>query len=282
MSAPSEWRSNLTRLRRSYHARLGAFGAVFAIAIAACEPQCAPAPAPAPAPGPAPAAAPPPAPPGGGGSQVPAPTGGQFYEDFSSPDSVGRFDVQLHSGTTGTELQPLEPQWEGDHNHACEGPETKRTIFGGDVRQLDPRSLTWYCAPRGAESGHFMTSVDTGSVVVLGFSPNQVFSNISQVCWDVNATNLGEGKWINMVVVPESVFQANGRRLDYSSDPDLDPSSLRLPSQSLLIKEFRGAIISAWNGYNQTMWEGGPDDITDDPRRATPAVCRTWATARCG
>ena len=36
MSAPSEWRSSLTRLRRSYHARLGAFGAVFAIAIAAC------------------------------------------------------------------------------------------------------------------------------------------------------------------------------------------------------------------------------------------------------
>ena len=37
--------------------------------------------------------------------------------------------------------------WSGDHNHACEGPDTQREVSAADLA-----NLFWWCAPRGPTS----------------------------------------------------------------------------------------------------------------------------------
>ena len=65
-----------------------------------------------------------------------------------------------------------------------------------------------------------MTALDTGSIATLSFSPKQTFNNVTRVCWDQNMNNLGEGKWINVFVVPAA---------DVAAHLDLPRQTRRLP-----------------------------------------------------
>ena len=124
----------------------------------------------------------------------------------------------------------------------CEGPTTQRTIH------VDrPEESFWWCAPRGPESGHVMTSMYTTGYAQVNFAPNQPFTDISRVCWDQNQTEMGGRKWTQVVVVPEAIYQANGRRLNYIKPPlqnDVAVNGLRLIGDSFLLEMLRGSTTT--------------------------------------
>ena len=84
-----------------------------------------------------------------------------------------------------------------------------------------------------------MTMVDTDRCRVLSFSPKQMFTDVSKVCFDINTNNnIGAGKWVNAWIVPTSSVAANGGRFDFADEPGLDPEQQaagagRLPLQVL-------------------------------------------------
>jgi hypothetical protein len=82
--------------------------------------------------------------------------------------------------------------------------------------------MFWWCAPKGPESGHIMTSMYTEGYAQVLFAPDEVFTDIREVCWDQNMTNLPR-KWTQLVIVPEDLYQANGRKLHYVN-PGLQPA----------------------------------------------------------
>lgn len=131
---------------------------------------------------------------------------------------MDRFDWELHVD----EFSALEPSYIGEHDHACHGPDTYRTVTAGqrtgpgyiDVADSD---LIWHCAPGGAANGHVMTAVNTGGVATLSFAPKQAFRNIHEVCWEQNMNSLGGGKWANLHVVPAADVDAHGGDLNYAA-----------------------------------------------------------------
>jgi hypothetical protein len=152
----------------------------------------------------------------------------QFYADFSTPeDFYDRFvtDVHFRGGYENVDHSAI---WSGDHNHACEGPDTQREVSAADLA-----NLFWWCAPRGPESGHVMTSMgDIDGYAIVSFSPEQSFSDFHRVCWDVNLTDLGPRKWTQVTLIPDDTFLANGSRLDYTEATSIDEFALPLPSGS--------------------------------------------------
>ena len=66
-----------------------------------------------------------------------------------------------------------------------------------------------------------MTGLDTGSIATLSFSPKQTFTNVTKVCWDQNMNNLGEGKWLNVFIVPAADVAAHGGDLAYAAGSGL-------------------------------------------------------------
>lgn len=141
--------------------------------------------------------------------------GATFSATFDTPeDFFDRFDRQVLHGADEVTVE----QWHGDHNGACEGPNTTRPV--AIASPDDMSQLFWWCAPKGPESGHVMTSMNTTGYAQVDFSPRQVFDRVSKVCWDQNLSDLGGRKWTQVAVIPESHFQANDGRLDYVR-PDL-------------------------------------------------------------
>lgn len=156
------------------------------------------------------------------------PSGAQFVASLeTSQDFFGRFNTDV-----GNYVEPCTPtrcprtadyiasggdtplNTYGDHDFACDGPDTFRTLSNAvPVNQLG--QYFWWCAPGGPGTGHVMTGFDTSGYAVVSFSPNQVVNNVSKVCWDINATDEGGGKWTNMIVVPEALYQQFAPRMDY-------------------------------------------------------------------
>ena len=140
----------------------------------------------------------------------PPPAGpGEFVETFDSPAGFSnRFVTQVFHGALPAEVQ----SWQGDHDDHCGAPTTYRTIHVTNP----PESFYW-CGPTGPASGHVMTSILTTGYAEADFSPNVPITNIKKVCWDQNQTDLGNRKWTQVVVVPESTYQANGQKLNYKN-----------------------------------------------------------------
>lgn len=97
----------------------------------------------------------------------------------------------------------------GDHNMACEGPNTMRQVAvtapPGDYnfmnKNLDFSQLFWWCAPgNDPAKGHLMTGFTTTGYNHAWFSPKPEFTKISKVCWDQNANTIG-GKWLEIQFV---------------------------------------------------------------------------------
>jgi hypothetical protein len=138
------------------------------------------------------------------------PAGLQFYEEFRSASGFyDRFVTQVHHRD---DYSIGGVSWPGEHNMACEGPDTTRTVHGDNHAEI-----FWWCAPKGPDSGHVMTSMGNMSgYSIVSFSPAMGFSSVNRVCFDINMTAMSR-KWFEVAIVPESAFQANGRRLDYVS-----------------------------------------------------------------
>ena len=123
----------------------------------------------------------------------------QFRADFAT---AADFDARFDHGFSGLDPStfpdyvPHIDSWNGDHNMACEGPTTLRTIH---VDNKD--DFFWWCAPGGDPAkGHVMVGVNTTGYNIAWFSPSQYFTNVSRVCWDQNLTELGGGKWMQVVL----------------------------------------------------------------------------------
>jgi len=131
----------------------------------------------------------------------PPPPAPAFRAAFDTPaDFYDRFDYgfsginPLHTpGTNGIQ------GFHGDHDDACEGPDTDRTVHyhEGNV-QPEP---FWWCAPAGPASGHVMTGVDTLGYNTAWFSPKGYYTSITSVCWDINRTAMSGRKWTQVLFV---------------------------------------------------------------------------------
>ena len=73
--------------------------------------------------------------------------------------------------------------------------------------------------PKGPESAHFMTAIDSVGYTAVGWSPTPTLNDVRKVCWDMSLNQVA-GWWMQLEVVPLEQFQANGSRLNYQS-PDL-------------------------------------------------------------
>ncbi len=128
--------------------------------------------------------------------------------------------------------------WQGDHNMACSGPDQLRdiTIHPGlgpvtpaqVAAQTGKSQLFWWCAPGGdAAKGHLMTGINGEGYQIAWFSPKQVFTNVSRVCWDQNLTDM-DSKWTNVVIAPVADVEATRQQKGYL-DLGFDPPGFQPP-----------------------------------------------------
>ena len=225
-------------------------------AAPAPEPASTPAPAPTAAPAPAPAA-PTPAPTqgraSGQGEQASSPPSGTlFSESFEDPGAfAARFDHgwsgEVHAGSAfGADAN----DWQGDHDANCGEPNgTSRTIHLGEGDSQAATAQAFYaCLPGGDPAkGHVMTSVNTEGYVIAWFSPKQAFNNVHQVCWDQNLTDLGGGKWTQVLFLTPSDLRGDSADLGFTSPefPAEDGPSSPRGEGAFGVKMFQGGM-SAW------------------------------------
>jgi hypothetical protein len=176
-------------------------------------------------------------------TKSPAPVpGAQFTATFeTASDFFNRFDRYMMSGGNA----PISQDWMADHSMACEAPPTERRVHGGGIHSgQNADHLFFFCAPGGDRTkGHIMSTVHTGGVADLSFSPKPAFRDIRRVCWDVNTTWLTSRKWNNVLVVPAAAVTANRGRLDFLTSEDMGLAAnagLPMPAGSVRVKEFFG------------------------------------------
>jgi hypothetical protein len=95
-----------------------------------------------------------------------------------------------------------------------------------------------------------MTSVNTEGYVIAWFSPKQTFNDVHQVCWDQNLTDLGGGKWTQVVFLTPNDIAGNSSDLGFTSPEfpaDAGPSSPR-GDAPFGVKMFRGGLDAWQNG----------------------------------
>lgn len=175
----------------------------------------------------------------------------------------------------------------GDHNMACGDPATtSRTLDNADP---DLRKYFWACLPgNDPAKGHLMTGFDTTGYTVVSFSPNQSFTDVTKVCWDINATEEGGGKWTNMIIVPEALYQQFAPRMDYvrfdfnnqNAPGDFNIQQADHPGARFLgVTDFRGTQF-VYNGDQLLDHPGGDTSHTTTDKAARYQHCfeRTDAT----
>lgn len=203
------------------------------------------------------------------------PSGSAFFENFQQASSMSRF-VQ-HTGnycSFDTWCRPEEQghvaSFPGDHDMTCGGPTTVRT-----VNVAVHSNLFWWCAPNGPDTGHVMIGNDMSGYGIVSLSPDQTFNNVTHVCWDLNHTDLGGGKWFNVVIIPESLYLSNPNtnprrvqdgeglyRMDYTSpgfNDDNSPGDFNIQGGPTFgFKQFQ-SIRALWtnNATDSFVWEGG-------------------------
>lgn len=200
------------------------------------------------------------------------PAGVAFTEDFTT-DQQARFDWQLHTSNNGGTNTKIAASLIGEHNTACQGPDTYRTILTGSPGSpsyvdVSGSPLIWYCAPgNDPAKGHLMTALDTTDIATLSFSPKQTFNNPTRVCWSQNMNDLGEAKWVNVFVVAASNVAANNGNLNYAAATGLAFGGVdqMLPAGSYDFTWLRGTTFV--NGA-EMMWASNAHGIaTSSPPR---------------
>jgi hypothetical protein len=119
---------------------------------------------------------------------------------------------------SGQNNSVVEGRWTGDHDQSCGSPDTQRPLRS-DFRQDTTGENGWepYVDFHADElvylcRNHLMTSMgEIAAYSVVWFSPDQVFSSVSEVCFDVNLTDLGNRQWWKVGVVSDSLFNSTYR-----------------------------------------------------------------------
>ena len=138
------------------------------------------------------------------------PAGTLFFEDFVSDASMARFEFDIYHRD---DHLVSNNEWFGDHvptgpNDACTAPEEKRLITRGERSSDFNDDWIYRCAPGGdVAKAHMMTSIgDTSGYSIGAFTPTEVFSDVSEVRWDVNITELGDRQFPEVKIVPAAAF----------------------------------------------------------------------------
>ncbi|MEM8922081.1 MAG: hypothetical protein AAGD35_01170 [Actinomycetota bacterium] len=138
----------------------------------------------------------------------PQPDGVAFFEDFSAPGSLDRFEFEIHHRD---DFVVSTETWEGDHavtgpNDLCGPPEEKRIITRGNRANGFNDDWIYRCVPGGnTDLAHIMTSIgDTSGYSIGGFAPKQSFSGVTEVRWDVNITEMGGRQFPEVKIMPAS------------------------------------------------------------------------------
>ena len=250
---------------QGYHTAADSYTPTTPLRLADTRPSPPPGPSVTP---PAPTPTLPPTPPAPSGGQIPPVTGPtQFIETFES-DARERFEWQLQSTN-----EPPQRDFVGEHNMGCEGPATHRTVHqiplepGRWHTRVDAThsEMVWFCAPgNDTAKGHMMTALDTDSIASLNFSPKQVFVNVTKVCWDQNMNNLGEGKWLNVFIVPNPAFTGDLAFLAGSGE-SFGGIEQRMPAGAVDFTWLRGSMMSHQAQSNGTYQRQFDQWMSIDP-----------------
>jgi hypothetical protein len=136
---------------------------------------------------------------------------GPFFEDFSGGGSLARFEFDIfhRDDVLGTQ----KTDWPGDHpstgpNDLCGPPEEKRTVHRGQRSQGFNNEWIYRCVPGGdTNKAHLMTSIgDTSGYSIGAFTPTQTFTNVREVRWDINITDLGNRQFPEIKIMPTDTF----------------------------------------------------------------------------
>ncbi len=140
----------------------------------------------------------------GGGSFIPS--GAAFAATFDGNTGLDAFDTEIHHRNLrlgDTSGHGFDATWPGDHDMNCSPPDQSRTVHAAN-----PSESFYFCRD------HMMTSLgDIDAYSILSFSPKQVFSTVSRVCWDQNVTwsTLRGRQWTELVVRPAAELPGDGR-----------------------------------------------------------------------
>ena len=220
------------------------------VLLAGCPDQCAPAP-----------------------QTFGAPAGVAFFEDFSSPNAFyERFDRGWSGQDPATWPANAGPvlSWLGDHDGGCGDPNATSRVVSIGPGQGGKEGVFYPCLPGGDPAkGHLMTAVNTAGYNIAWFSPRQVFSNVSRVCWDQNSTQEGGGKWTQVVLVTMSDAGRYPGDLGFVGpgfqDPN-GPTTRVIPSGATGgAKVFQGGF-EIWRGNDVTGSMSGPTTGDKAPR----------------
>lgn len=189
------------------------------------------------------------------------PSGGTFFEGFDAASSLDRFDWQISHG--GVDPYPRNDQpasWQADHDMGCAPPPSLRNVQlvgaagPGAITEVDSHGrpisgLAFWCAPGDDPArGHLMTSTTLTAYGHIDFSPRQVFTNVQRVCWSMNRSELGGGKWAQVSIIPLGAFNANEGALDYvkpALENDVAAAGPVLPVGAFQLETFRSAVLFA-------------------------------------
>ena len=144
-------------------------------------------------------------------SEPPVPfTGVEFFEDFVSAGSLGRFDFDVYHRDDSV---VAEDSWLGDHSvvgpgDVCGPPDETRSISRGDRSEGFNDEWIYRCVPDGdLTKAHLMTSIgDTSGYSIGAFSPKESFSDVREVRWDINITDLGNRQFPEVKLIPVENF----------------------------------------------------------------------------
>lgn len=155
------------------------------------------------------------------------PSGVQWVETFDTAASLDRIITGVYHRNIGAQTEGQPPSvwgdnnaghggtWPGDHDLTCGPPSTSRTLSstktsGGPSTGWKPvvdfnlDEIVYWCPNAG---GHFMSSMgDVDGYSVLWMSPAAVLSAPTEVCVDVNLTDLGTRQWLKLGVVQASLW----------------------------------------------------------------------------
>jgi hypothetical protein len=194
----------------------------------------------------------------------PPPSGLMFSEDFVTTSAFyQRFDHGWSGQDPATWPDSSGPvrSWLGDHDAACGNPmETSRTITIS--RGPAGKEAVFYpCLPGGDPAkGHVMTSVNTAGYNIAWFSPKQYFTNVRRVCWDQNLTDLGGGKFTQVVLVTKADAEKYDDDLGFVGpgfeDPS-GPSTSSFPSANTGGAHMFKGSFEIWRGVPGTDGNGG-------------------------
>jgi hypothetical protein len=214
------------------------------------------------------------------------PAGVAFSEDFATTAAfTSRFDHgwsgELHNGAL---FGQDRDGWMADHDMSCGEPNTthREIHLGGGDNQTGQQNPTaadqafFPCLPGGDPAkGHVMTTVNTGGYVIAWFSPKPTFTNVHKVCWDANTSDLGGGKWTQVVFLTATEIGSNSADLGFTS-PEFQnnggPSTER-GSAKFGVRMGRNASIEAWQ--NGAFTNSTLAAVMDDNRAPRYQHCVT-------